>query len=55
MLIAGSTLSQIVNSVNEGRVEAILEGKTELEAIWVPGLLDKHLKESIYLSSVRFP
>ena len=41
MLVAGSTLSQIVNSVNEGRVEAIPEGKTELEAIRVPGLLNE--------------
>ena len=41
VLVAGSTLSQIVNSVNEGRVEAIPEGKTELKAIQVPGLLNK--------------
>ena len=41
MLITGSTLSQIVNLVDEGRVEAIPEGKTELEAIWVPSLLNE--------------
>ena len=33
VLVAGSTLSQIINSVNEGRVETIPESKTELEAI----------------------
>ena len=41
MLVTGLTLSQIVNLVDEGRVEAIPEGKTELEAIQVPGLLNK--------------
>ena len=42
VLVTGSTLGQIVNSVDEGRVETILEGKTELEAIWIPGLLNEH-------------
>ena len=41
MLIVGSALGQIVNSVNEGGVEAIPEGETELEAVWVPSLLNK--------------
>ena len=41
VLITGSTLGQIVDSVNGGRVETILKGKTELEAVWVSSLLDK--------------
>ena len=42
VLVTGSTLGQIVNSIDEGRVETIPEGKTELEAIWIPSLLNKH-------------
>ena len=41
MLIVGSALGQIVNLVDEGGVEAIPEGETELETIRVPSLLNQ--------------
>ena len=40
VLITGLTCGKIVDAVNNGRVEAILEGETELEAIGVSGLLN---------------
>ena len=41
VLVAGLTLSQIINSVNESRVETVLEGKTELETIQISSLLNE--------------
>ena len=44
VLIAGSTLGQIIDSVNEGRVETIPESETKLEAVQIFGLLNEHPK-----------
>ena len=40
-LLLGLTLGQIIDLVNEGRVETVPEGETELETIWISSLLDK--------------